>query len=697
MITTWLEIVLSNALVATVLAAMALVVTRRLRPQWAFAIWLLVLVKLLVPPVWNAPLGTLRAWMPVAEATPAIDWLAVGSPDWMPLHAPEALPEEQTAFSPLAREFEDSETLSLTTPRISFAVLLFTVWGLGALAWCILAGWRIRKFVLGLRQTRCAPGDLQNEVNALAEWLGLKRLPLVRLSRRRVPPLVWSLFGRPTILLPTGLLRTLSPSQRTALLMHELVHLRRRDHVVKLVELAAIAVYWWLPAAWWARRKLEQAAEHCCDAEVVARLPDASRAYAEALVATIDFLSATPTPLPLGASGFSQFGHVSRRIEMILEPQPRRPRALLSCLVLVIISMAVLPLSVRTLWAEPTAATEETKTEASGDRPTADPEPADSPVDDEGPTGGEFVEGEAGMDWSASDDVIRKQVDDQLHQLLSKVVRPIETAIKRREVAQRQLAAIEVAYEADMVSLDQLLEVQRDFVEAALNYAARACSLCQDEKRRELLFSQTSVLVLSDAMNRARRTWKTAYIRHRTNSQTGEAAAEAQAREQFYQFKAQLKLVTEQLALAQDRSGTLTWEKQIPILGPITSEGLPRALDPPSNDEIIQAIQRARKQVSRPAFEFPDREALQIIKDKIDEFVDPPQEYPHIGRAQQHHVHYKCTLYRKTSAVDDPFAVIYVDHNHFHRVEDLPTGAALIESSIGVVDQSVEFFIGPNR
>jgi len=39
------------------------------------------------------------------------------------------------------------------------------------------------------------------------------------------------------------------------------------------LELAALGLYWWHPAAWWARRELREAEEQRCDAGVVAALP----------------------------------------------------------------------------------------------------------------------------------------------------------------------------------------------------------------------------------------------------------------------------------------------------------------------------------------------------------------------------------------------------------------------------------------
>src|SRR5262245_29244223 len=48
----------------------------------------------------------------------------------------------------------------------------------------------------------------------------------------------------------------------------------------------------------------------------------------------------------------------------------------------------------------------------------------------------------------------------------------------------------------------------------------------------------------------------------------------------------------------QDAKEDEAWEKEryerVPILGPITSEGPPVALDPPSDDEVMRAMEKAR-------------------------------------------------------------------------------------------------------
>ena len=161
--------------------------------------------------------------------------------------------------------------------------------------------------------------------------------------------MVWAAGGSPRLILPVRLWDGLDPGQRDALLVHELAHLRRRDHWVRLLEAVVTALYWWHPAVWWARRELHESEERCCDAWVVGTLPGVARSYASALLATVDFLSEVPSPLPVGASGLGRgghFQHLRRRLTLIMggtQPRALTRSALLAVLLLGIVTM---PLSV---------------------------------------------------------------------------------------------------------------------------------------------------------------------------------------------------------------------------------------------------------------------------------------------------------------------------------------------------------------
>jgi hypothetical protein len=141
----------------------------------------------------------------------------------------------------------------------------------------------------------------------------------------------------------------------------------------------------------------------------------------------------------------------------------------------------------------------------------------------------------------------------------------------------------------------------------------------------------------------------------------------------------------------QDKKEDEYWIKErydrVPILGPLTAGGPVQALDPPSDDEIMRALERARPvEGGLPVMHEVQRNNVRIVKEKIADYVDPPRFYPLIGPAQQHHAHYKCTIYYTevkrigwplphTIRDEDTREVIYIDHNHFHMVGNVETGS----------------------
>jgi hypothetical protein len=119
---------------------------------------------------------------------------------------------------------------------------------------------------------------------------------------------------------------------------------------------------------------------------------------------------------------------------------------------------------------------------------------------------------------------------------------------------------------------------------------------------------------------------------------------------------------------------------RVPILGPLTSGAEIVALDPPSDDEVMRALEKADPVEGGIPFLFEhSRNNVRIVKKKIADYVDPPRVYPLIGPAQQHHAHYCCTIYYEdvrrvgwpvphTLRDEDAREVIYIDHNHLHMV-----------------------------
>ncbi len=137
----------------------------------------------------------------------------------------------------------------------------------------------------------------------------------------------------------------------------------------------------------------------------------------------------------------------------------------------------------------------------------------------------------------------------------------------------------------------------------------------------------------------------------------------------------------------EDRAWTKERYERVPVLGPVTSGGEPVALDPPSDDEVMRALENAEPtEGGIPLLYERNRNNVRIVKEKIADYMDPPRVYPLVGPAQQHHAHYKCTIYYEdvkhvgwpvpyTVRDNEAQQVVYIDHNHLHMVGNVDGGA----------------------
>jgi beta-lactamase regulating signal transducer with metallopeptidase domain len=343
-----LHIAWGNALMATALAVVITATARFWRrPAVLHSLWVLVLFKLITPsfvacriPWPEAPLVSALG-VPAETRSPRLPEVSKdedrtisaadvaelalsGESDGWPAAAPllsedgsaQSMLEPPTMVASSALDRPGSATgREAATPWVS---LLGGIWIAGSLAYLILIAYRIHRFRRLLSYARPPSPGLSNQAQRLAHHLGLPVCPAVWLVPGKVSPMVWALGRRPQLFVPSVLWEQLSEAQQSALLVHELAHLRRRDQWVRGLELIVTVLYWWHPVVWWACREIREAEEQCCDAWVVWTLPGAARAYATALLQTIDFLSETQIALPAVASGIGHVHDLRRRLTMIM-------------------------------------------------------------------------------------------------------------------------------------------------------------------------------------------------------------------------------------------------------------------------------------------------------------------------------------------------------------------------------------------
>lgn len=404
-----LEIGLSNALAATLLALLAAGVGSVCRrPALVHSLWLLVLLKLITPPLLQLPVHLPTSSEPpgrtdfqsvphhqgmdglenrptVALQTPPADESPIPlSPE--PGETAAFLPEAE--FPPLPLEdvpLMDVPESPSVVPEIAVATtapappsfleqywrpLVLAVWLIGSVLWLGLVAIRVCRFSRLLRYARLAPPELQWQAARLARRMELAQAPKVWLVPGAVSPMLWTIGWRPRLLLPVHLLDRLTEEQRDTILAHELAHLRRRDHWVRCLELLVTALYWWHPVVWWGRRQLREAEEQCCDAWVVWALPRAARTYALALVETVEYLSEARPLLPPAASGIGHVHLLKRRLTMIMQRNTARKLSWAGVLLVLGLGAMLLP------WLPTLAQDRPGEPERRGDaeRPRGDPE-----------------------------------------------------------------------------------------------------------------------------------------------------------------------------------------------------------------------------------------------------------------------------------------------------------------------------------
>lgn len=275
------------------------------RPHLAHALWALVLLKAITPPVFASPtspfswLGSSHYHAMQATATIPNSFSSVPAipPDttieWsisetMRVNAPVQQNEVQS---------EISQELSYS-PALSAASMIVLLWLAGCLCVGTITAIRIRLFATRVRNSTVkTPQYLSQAVQRLSKRLGLNRQVHIKVVDCSIGPAVIGLF-HPTLLLPKIIVDQQSNAELEPLVAHELVHIRRGDLCWALVQSMSVCVCWFHPLVWLAQRLVTQESERSCDEETIASLNCSPAEYARSLLNVLEqkqLLQAAPS------------------------------------------------------------------------------------------------------------------------------------------------------------------------------------------------------------------------------------------------------------------------------------------------------------------------------------------------------------------------------------------------------------------
>jgi uncharacterized protein (TIGR03067 family) len=319
-------------------------------------LWVVVLLKLVTPPIVTVPIHWTAETQPSSRNLTPLE--SMPPEELMTLEdEPDALVEDgaggdlaaDAASSVAANEASQRASLldaaMMRIRSVPWKSWLLPMWLSGSIICLIIVAYRIVGFQRLLRNATPAEEPVMAQAHQLGCLLGLRRSPLIVMLPGRISPVVWQLAGSVTIVLPQDLFGRLDHDSQQTVLTHELAHIGRKDHWVRLLEVVATLLFWWNPVLWWTRRRLHELEEQCCDAEVLRVLPNSARSYANALVDTVEFLRGAHTVAPAMATGVRPTFLLKRRIEMVVRGNSIASLSLLHLTAVALVGLAVLPLA----------------------------------------------------------------------------------------------------------------------------------------------------------------------------------------------------------------------------------------------------------------------------------------------------------------------------------------------------------------
>ena len=303
--------------VAALICAMARQSPARVR----YRIWLVAAVKLAVPSITLAILivvarGVAGSSAPAPpESSVAKSLLAnLG----VQLDVPPGVYEVAKPFERLPDIAAGAAQESSRSGRDWFFGCLSAVWLLGT---ALTAGnWlRRRRQFHGLIQA-AAPqvDDLVGGALAQAKTAaGVTRDIAVVISDRAGEPGVWGVW-KPVIVIPDRVIGKLSQEELEAVLVHELIHVKRRDNLIGNLTMMLYSVLWFFPAMWLVDRRLLLERERACDERALELGADA-RTYAAAI------LKVSKSSLEQSVAGVScaSGSNLTRRLKFIMANDDR--------------------------------------------------------------------------------------------------------------------------------------------------------------------------------------------------------------------------------------------------------------------------------------------------------------------------------------------------------------------------------------
>ncbi len=315
-------------------------VFRRRSAAFRHMLWLVVFLKLVIPPTLAAPWSLGNAIATIPETPQSISFREgvfptkeTDSESLIPL----------MAGAPLPKEYNDLKRLS--TPAL--AMIAWAAGATGLFGLMLVQYWWYRRRMLGNLSE--APDTMRELLERQAALLGLTRRVELKLSQKVSTPAVVGLV-HPVILLPAAWDTEFPEADLINVLAHELAHIKRGDLLVGWITGLLACVYWFHPAAWVAGINLRREREMVCDDMVLKSERQENKEYSSTILRVAESFTGS-VPAGAGLLGLMELSdNLLHRIRSAGDAARPRRLGLASGVCITLIAVLLIPMGV---WSAP--------------------------------------------------------------------------------------------------------------------------------------------------------------------------------------------------------------------------------------------------------------------------------------------------------------------------------------------------------
>ncbi len=278
---------------------------------------------------------------------------------------------------------------------------------------------------------------LQNIFMKAGNRMMMPAMIQLRLTARKISPMVIGLL-KPVVILPASILSGLNAEQVEAILIHELAHIRRHDHLVMIIQSVATQVLFFHPLTWFLSAEINHERENCCDDMVMKIFPNPIN-YIKALtmIQELHILGPIPANALMGRTK-----RLLSRITRILKPETNQTPAYRFALVfMLLITLGIAAATIATTGNSGSKKSMALVFSDQAEKPVAIPDTSKEKVERKAMKQREFVVQE--------DKKKEKEIDDARNNLekaeqeLEKVREEMEKARQEVERAQEELKELD--------------------------------------------------------------------------------------------------------------------------------------------------------------------------------------------------------------------------------------------------------------